>query len=90
MNTYVILLKLLTAPIDRYIGLFAYIKTASTWAKLSKSTWIIKTSRSASEIRDNISGKIGSRDSILVMKVSTNYWASNKISKKITDWLKTL
>lgn len=87
MNTYLVILKLVSQE-DLYTNLVTFLKSGSSWARPMPNTWFIKTSSSVSDIRDGIKSRIGTQDSVLVIKVSGT-WATSIISKAVTDWMKT-
>lgn len=86
MNTYIVILKLASNE-DLYLNLVAFLKSRVSWARPTPGTWIIKTANSAGEIRDAIKSRIGSQDSVLVVKAGGT-WATSSISKAVTDWMK--
>lgn len=62
------------------------MKTYGTRAKPLESVWLVKTSKSAAEIRDALQQHVDSNDKILVVTL-TRGWATRKISKVVTDWM---
>lgn len=88
MKTYLIsydLIKPETLP--DYKRLINTIKTATYWAKPLKSVWLVKTTLSAAQIRDELRKVTDPNDKILVIEI-TNHWASLGLSKEVTDWMK--
>lgn len=70
-----------------YIALSQYLKKLyPTWARPVKSVWIIKTQKTAGEIRDDIKVKLDSNDKFVVVELAGN-WATYNISKDVTDWM---
>jgi predicted transcriptional regulator len=62
------------------------IKTYPNWGKVQKSVWLIKSSKSASEARDELDAYMDSNDRIFVIKVTgTAAWRKTICT---TDWLK--
>ena len=87
MKTYLIsydLIKPETLP--EYIRLFNTIKSAKFWAKPLRSMWLVKTTLSSAQIRDELRKATDTNDKILVIEV-TNDWASYNLPKEITDWM---
>ncbi len=71
-----------------YTALSAYLKKLySSWARPVKSVWIIKSSKTAGEIRDEIKTALDTNDKLIVVKLSGN-WATYNITKDVTDWMK--
>lgn len=89
MNTYTITLQL-SRPEESYPNLIAYLKTCTNWARPVANNWIVRTSRSAAELRDGIKERMNAQgDAVIVMKLPENFtaWATNNVSKEVTDWL---
>lgn len=71
-----------------YDGLIDKIKEISgTWWHHLDSTWIIKTNKSAQEIRDLLSPFIDSNDELLVAQISGDA-AWKGFNDKGSSWLK--
>jgi hypothetical protein len=71
-----------------YIILSDHIKSLYlTWARPVKSVWVIKSIKSAGEIRDEIKTVLDSNDKLIVVELSKT-WGTYNISKDITDWMK--
>ena len=85
MNTYLISYDL-RKPGRNYQGLYDAIKSYGTWGKINDSTWIIKTSDSAVDIRDYLSIQIDYNDSLFIVKTARE--AAWRNVKAKTEWLK--
>lgn len=87
MKTYLISYDLVIPErLSDYIRLFDTIKTANFWAKPLESVWLVKTTLSSVQVRDELRKVIDSNDKILVIEV-TNDWASYNLSQEIVDWM---
>jgi hypothetical protein len=64
MSKYIVTYDL-RKPGQNYDALIAAIKKY-TWAKVTESSWFIKTSDSASVVRDNLTRHIDSGDRLMV------------------------
>jgi hypothetical protein len=64
------------------------IKSFSGWAKLMDRVWIIKSRKSAGDIRTLLSESIHNRGKVFVIDLETNSWGSYGIDKRITSWIK--
>lgn len=64
------------------------LKKFSNWAKLSKSMWIIRSPYSSSKVRDILSKTIDRKGEIIVINITDAAWATHRIDKKITEWMK--
>lgn len=87
MNAYIIIYSLENSKED-YSKISKFIKSYPTWAKIFARTWFIAGNDNASDIRDGLSKAVNGNGEIIVIKISNRSWASYKIDKKITNWLK--
>jgi len=76
----------LNKPGQNYPGLHEAIKNLGSWAHVQESTWIVKTSLSAAQIRDRLAPQLDQRDTLLVTGL-TGEWASWGLAKEFNDWL---
>lgn len=67
-----------------YTKVTTYIKKATLWAKPLESLWFIKTTKSASAVRDDLKQITDSDDEILVLNITGDGWATSNISSKVT------
>lgn len=67
MPAYVISYDLVQ-PNRNYEPLYTRIKLFGTWARLTESTWIIVSDRTAVDIRDELIRVIDANDRIFVLK----------------------
>ena len=56
----------LCAPGRNYNTLYNAIKAYGTWARISESTWFVKTSSTCSQIRDDLVSHIDGNDRLFV------------------------
>lgn len=83
MNTYIISYDLNEK--QNYDGLYNKIKDYKTWAKITESTWAIKTNNSAVEVRDSLKQVIKDDDNrLFVIKSGLEAAWSNVIGKN--EW----
>ena len=61
-------------------------KLYSTWARPVKSVWIVKSDKTAGEIRTDIKTILDLNDKLIVVELSGS-WATCNIAKDITDWM---
>lgn len=71
-----------------YTKLIEYLKSHQGWAKPLKSSFFVKTALTAAQLRDGVKTHIDANDSVLVVTVTEQSWASFGISKDVTDWMK--
>lgn len=76
----------LNSPGQDYSELHEEIKSYGTWWHHLDSTWIIKSSKSAAEIRDHLANYIDSNDELLIVMFGSS-WAGRGLPKKGYDWL---
>ena len=62
------------------------IKSYGTWAHICESTWIISTTDSCSDIRDNLKSVIDSNDRLFVAALTGGAAWSNVLCE--SNWLK--
>lgn len=72
---------------QNYDKLIEYLKSHNSWAKPLKSSFFVKTSLTAGQLRDGIGGYIDQNDDVVVVPVGGQGWATWGISKEVTDWL---
>jgi len=70
---------------QNYDGLNAAIKTYP-WAKIATTTYAIKSTQSATEIRNALQKHIDANDRIFVANIA-NDWGAYNLPKEVTDWL---
>lgn len=73
-------------PGQDYDDLHEAIKDYGAWWHHLESTWLIDTSRSASDIRDDLKEYLDSNDELLVTRLSGS-WATSGINESGNDWL---
>jgi len=76
----------LNRPGQNYSELIEYLKAQGTWWHYLDSTRLIVTSKSVSELRDEIKRLIDSGDEVLVMNVKGDAWASFGFSDRANKW----
>lgn len=65
----------------------SYMKQFPRWAKVFDDIWIVRTTKSHIEVRDDLKQKFpGSK--ILTMDVTQSAWATLNISDEVNKWLK--
>ncbi len=84
-KTYLITYDL-KQPGRNYQDLYNAIKSYGTWGKINNSTWLIKTSDSAVQIRDYLLSYLDYNDSLFVVKVERE--AAWRNVKANNEWIK--
>lgn len=87
MNTIMIDYDLVV-PGQQYHRIIEYIKGHNAWAHALKSTWLIRTGKSASEVRDDLLTIIDSNDKVLVTDVSTAQMAWQGLPQDVSAWIR--
>lgn len=72
-----------------YAKLIDYLKSHQSWATPLKSSYFVKTSLTASQLRDGINKHIDANDDIVVVTVTGADWATHGLSSQLNEWLKT-
>lgn len=67
--------------------LYEAIRNYGSYAHVLESVWIIKSSSSSSNIRDNLMSYMDSDDKLFVAKL-TGESAWKNLSKEVSDWIK--
>lgn len=60
----------LCSPGKDYAALYDKLKSFNVWAKITESTWFIKSDQSCVEIRDDIKSIIDNNDRIFVAELT--------------------
>lgn len=71
-----------------YTSLIDYLKSHQSWAKPLKSSFFVKTSLTAGQLRDGINKHIDANDNIVVVTVTGESWATHGIPSDVTEWMK--
>ncbi|MGW4370096.1 hypothetical protein ACWEKT_31065 [Nocardia takedensis] len=77
----------LNRPGQKYDELIEFLKSQGTWWHALDSTWLVKTSLSASQMRDSVKAYVDANDQVLVVNVTGDAWASFGLSDKENKWL---
>lgn len=86
MYVYIISFDLVK-PGQNYDKIIELIKQYNVWAKLGTTTYLVQTSHSAVELRDNLKTAIDSNDKLFVGKV-TRPAAWSNMSEDVSKWIK--
>ncbi|HEY8722252.1 MAG TPA: hypothetical protein VIL92_00160 [Gaiellaceae bacterium] len=78
----------LNKPAQNYAGLIEALKSHGTWWHHLDSTWFIRTTRTPSQLRDELMELIDANDELLVMNVSGDVWATSGLPQRANDWLR--
>jgi hypothetical protein len=76
----------LRKPGRDYTAVHTTIKTAGTWAKLTESAWLIRTSSSAGYWRDKLKSVVDANDKVAVFSVSGD-WATLGLDGDVVTWI---
>ena len=69
-----------------YSKLYEAIRNYGSFAHVLESVWIIKSSNSSKDIRDNLRSYIDNNDKLFVAKLSgESAWLN--LSKEVSDWI---
>lgn len=71
-----------------YTKLIDYLKSHDGWAKPLESSFFVKTSLTAGQLRDGIEKHIDANDDVVVVTVTGDSWATHGISSNVTDWMR--
>lgn len=71
-----------------YTKLIEYLKSHLSWAKPLKSSFFVKTTLTASELRDGIKKYIDANDDVVVVNVDGKSWATYGLSSSLNEWIR--
>jgi len=71
-----------------YTKLIDYLKSHQSWAKPLKSSFFVKTSLTAGQLRDGVQRHIDTNDDVVVVTVTGQSWATYGIPSDVTEWMK--
>lgn len=78
----------LMAPGKNYENLISFLKTFYSWAKPLESVWLIKTSSTAEQVRDELLNHVDKNDELVVIDVTKKSAAWFNLGDKVSDWIK--
>ena len=76
----------LISPGQKYEAISQYMK-AHAWAKPLKSTWLIRTTKSAAQVRDDVKRLIDYNDKLLVTDVTHAEMAWYGLPQDVANWI---
>lgn len=79
----------LNAPGKDYAKLIEKIKSYSRWCHVLKSAWIVRTTKTASQVVDDLLPFIDRSDDLFAVDVTGRPAAWYGLSDEISNWLKT-
>lgn len=70
-----------------YDALYEQIKAYGTWCRPLKSCWLVATSQTAAQVRDDLGKVMDSDDGIIVTRLQGEA-AWRGLSTQVSDWIK--
>lgn len=77
----------LNRPGQDYPALWDKLKSYGAWWHYLDSTWIVRTSLTPKQVRDDLKALIDSNDEVLVIDVTGRSWAGQGFPQRAYDWL---
>jgi hypothetical protein len=77
----------LVAPGRDYSKLSTYLKSFNGYSHALESLWLVRTTKSAVTVRDEIKQYVDANDKVLVLDVTNDAWATLHLSKSTNEWL---
>lgn len=74
-------------PAREYEKLYEAIKSLGNWWHCLESVWIVKTNKSAAQVRNALTPHIDANDKLAVLTLEGG-WATMNLSKECNDWLR--
>lgn len=71
-----------------YTKLIDYLKSHQAWAKPLKSSFFVKTTMTAAQLRDEVKKHIDATDDVVVVTVTGSSWATFGLSSQLNEWLR--
>jgi hypothetical protein len=87
MNSLLVIYDL-NIPGKDYATLIAKIKSLGTWWHCFDSTWLVKSTLTATQMRDVLKGYVDRSDEVIVFDATGDDWASYGLSADCAAWLK--
>jgi hypothetical protein len=76
----------LKSPGGDYTAIGEYIKRLGAWAHVHESLWFAHTSKSVSQVRDELMQVVRPGDRVIVLDVTGDWWATN-FNDEIVAWM---
>lgn len=76
----------LRAPGRDYEPVWAYLQGHGSWCRLLKSCWLIRTTKTAAQVRDDLMRLVDQNDEVATFDVTGDSWATNWNDDRVT-WL---
>lgn len=86
MNTLMISYDLI-APGRGYEALRSFIESHSKWAKPVESLYLIKTHKSAKDLKTELLSYLDTNDKVIVIDVTGDGASWKGLSDKVSDWI---
>lgn len=74
---------------QNYPKIIEALKAYGTWFHSLDSTWIIKTTESASQVMAKLEKLVDANDELLVIDITGDFATWTGFDQKSSDWLKT-
>ena len=87
MNTLLVSYDLI-APSRNYEPLREFLESHSSWAKPVQSLYLVKSSKSAKLLRNDLTSFLDTNDKIIVINVTSDGAACTGLGEKGSDWIK--
>jgi hypothetical protein len=78
----------LRAPGRNYQPLYAYIEAFDGWCHLLESCWLVRTWKTAADVRDDLKRLVDANDKVATFNVTGVAWATN-FSASTTEWMRS-
>jgi len=79
----------LNRPGQNYDTLTAFLQSHAKWAKPLKSSYFVKSDSTAVKLLQDIRTLIDPNDTVVVVEVEDQDWASVGLSAKLNQWLRS-
>jgi hypothetical protein len=73
---------------DEYKRLIEHLMSYPNWANPLKSIWLVKTKQTITAVREALKSYIVDDDKILVIDVTKSEWATSRVSREVSSWMR--
>lgn len=86
MNTLLVVFNYTSTDTKIQDNIVGHIKLQGSWARLSPNTWLVKTEKNSTQLRDDLM-KYSSVARIAVINVTSDGWGTT-YSNDVSNWMK--
>jgi hypothetical protein len=77
----------LSAPVRNYSAVYDYLRGFNGWCHALESMWFVRTAKSTTTVRDELSRLVDADDKIVVVDITGDAWATAGLPSGTLDWM---